>query len=349
MARITIKTLAEAVGVSPSTISNAYNKPAQLSAELRQRILAKADELGYAGPDAAGRSLRSGRAGAIGVLFTERLSYAFSDPYAIQFLAGLTEELERQLISVVLLPISMEDAEPEVAAMRQANIDALTTLCVSNSHPAVQLAKTRGIPLVETDLTDDPSATFVAIDDENAGYLVGAHLAAFGHADVTVIVDSHAPAGTDPTVISDASSITTNDCLARLAGLRRGMPDARITMIAAGHNALASGRVAAAMALDSRHRPTALVGLSDVLALGALEAMRARGLSAPGDLSLCGFDDIPAAEGAALTTLRQPIIDKGRQVARLLLDPDLSDRQVTLPIELVVRASTGPAGLRLPG
>ena len=82
MARVTVKTLAAAVGVSPSTISNAYNRPDQLSAHLRRRIMAKADEIGYAGPDAAGRTLRVGRADAVGVLLTERLSYAFSDPFA---------------------------------------------------------------------------------------------------------------------------------------------------------------------------------------------------------------------------------------------------------------------------
>ena len=95
MARITVKTLAAAVGVSPSTVSNAYNRPDQLSAPLRQRILAKADELGYAGPDAAGRTLRVGRADAVGVLLSERLSYAFSDPYVIEFLTGLSEVAER--------------------------------------------------------------------------------------------------------------------------------------------------------------------------------------------------------------------------------------------------------------
>src|SRR5262249_36124559 len=79
-ASATMKDVAAAAGVSPSTVSNAYNKPEQLSAEVRHRILAKARELGYPGPDAAARSLRSRRAGAIGLLLTEQLSYAFSDP-----------------------------------------------------------------------------------------------------------------------------------------------------------------------------------------------------------------------------------------------------------------------------
>ena len=95
MARVTVKTLADELGISVSTVSNAYNRPDQLSARLRERVLSKADELGYAGPDAAARALRSGRAEAVGVLLTERLSYAFSDPYAIEFLAGLSEVASR--------------------------------------------------------------------------------------------------------------------------------------------------------------------------------------------------------------------------------------------------------------
>jgi len=150
---VTVKTIAEAVGVSPSTVSNAYNRPDQLSAELRERILAVAAELGYAGPDAAARMLRSGRAEAVGVLLTERLSYAFSDPYAIGFLTAVTEVLEQSQTSLVLMPIGYEaqrvGAVPDVTAVRQANIDAMTILCIGNLHPATQLAKARGIRLDE--------------------------------------------------------------------------------------------------------------------------------------------------------------------------------------------------------
>ena len=141
MARITVKTLAAAVGVSPSTVSNAYNRPDQLSAVLRQRILAKADELGYTGPDAAGRTLRVGRADAVGVLLSERLSYAFSDPYAIEFLAGLSEVVEQGQTSIVLMPLAYVDGEPEVSAVRRANIDAMTMLSLPFDHPAALVAR----------------------------------------------------------------------------------------------------------------------------------------------------------------------------------------------------------------
>src|SRR5215218_7999763 len=157
MARMTVKTLAAALGVSPATISNAYNHPDQLSAELRERILATAKELGYPGPDAAGRILRIGRAEAVGVLLSERLSYAFSDPFAIEFLTGLSEVVEEHGISIVLMPLSRRIEgtstqthadDRDLIAVRNANIDALAILSLLTDHPAAMLATARGIRLV---------------------------------------------------------------------------------------------------------------------------------------------------------------------------------------------------------
>jgi DNA-binding LacI/PurR family transcriptional regulator len=340
---VTVKTIAEAVGVSASTVSNAYNRPDQLSAELRERILAVADDLGYAGPDAAARMLRSGRAEAVGVLLTERLSYAFSDPYAIGFLTALTEVLEQSQTSLVLMPIGYEsqrdlgEHQPDVTAVRQANIDAMTILCIGNLHPATQLARARGIRIVGTDIDPDPSSSWVAIDDVAAGALVGRHLAELGHRRVGVIADTGFPAGTVSSGLT-IGDISCTDCRARLQGLA-GVLD-ELVIVSGGHNAVESGVAAGGALLDGTDPPTAIVGLSDVVALGVLQALQLRGLRAPDDVSVSGFDDVEAASVAGLTTVRQPILSKGRRVGELLLDPDLEPRQVLLPIELVVRQST---------
>src|SRR5918992_2947480 len=94
-ANITLKTVATVVGVSPMTVSNAYNRPHKLSPALRERIFQTARELGYPGPDPAARSLRRGRAGSMGVLFGEALNYVFRDPMAVEFLRGLAEGTAR--------------------------------------------------------------------------------------------------------------------------------------------------------------------------------------------------------------------------------------------------------------
>ena len=84
----TLLDVARAAGVSRTTVSNAFNRPDQLSAELRERVLATAREMGYAGPNPMARMLRTGRAGAIGVVFSDRLTYAVTDPAAVAFLQG---------------------------------------------------------------------------------------------------------------------------------------------------------------------------------------------------------------------------------------------------------------------
>jgi DNA-binding LacI/PurR family transcriptional regulator len=351
MARMTVKSLAAAVGVSPATISNAYNHPDQLSAELRERILATAAELDYPGPDAAGRRLRIGRAEAVGVFLSERLSYAFSDPFAIEFLTGLSEVVEEHGISIVLMPLSRRideasrlssDDDRDLTAVRNANIDALAILSMPTDHPAALVAKARGIRLVTTDVNKDPESSWVAIDDFGAGVMVGEHLAGLGHRDVTVLVETNQPAGS-PGRTLDEAQLGFLDYAARIAGLKQAITG-QVMIISGGHNSIESGATATSWLLDRDRTPTAIVGLSDVLALGALQVLASRGLNVPADVSVCGFDDIAAAQAANLTTVHQPIRDKGQHVGRLLIDPESQPRQVLLPINLVTRATTGQAG-----
>jgi DNA-binding LacI/PurR family transcriptional regulator len=350
MARMTVKSLAAAVGVSPATISNAYNHPDQLSAELRERILATAAELGYPGPDAAGRRLRIGRAEAVGVFLSERLSYAFSDPFAIEFLTGLSEVVEERGISIVLMPLSRRideasrlssDDDRDLTAVRNANIDALAILSMPTDHPAALVAKARGIRLVTTDVNKDPESSWVAIDDFGAGVMVGEHLAGLGHRDVAVLVETNQPAGSPGRTLNEAQ-LGFLDYAARIAGLKQAVTG-QVLIISGGHNSIESGATATSWLLDRDRTPTAIVGLSDVLALGALQVLASRGLNVPADVSVCGFDDIAAAQAANLTTVHQPIRDKGQHVGRLLIDPESQPRQVLLPINLVTRATTGQA------
>src|SRR5215204_5035235 len=111
---VTVVTIARAVGVSPTTVSNAYNRPHKLSVALRERILAAARELAYPGPNPAARSLRRGRAGSVGLLFGEALTYAFQDPGALEFLRGLAEGAAKR--NNVLQLIAALDADQQEGA-----------------------------------------------------------------------------------------------------------------------------------------------------------------------------------------------------------------------------------------
>jgi DNA-binding LacI/PurR family transcriptional regulator len=340
-----LKTVASAVGVSVATVSNAYNKPEHLSAALRERIFATARELGYAGPDPAARSLRSRRTGAIGVLSTVQLSYAFTDPYCTVFLAGLADVAEQHQTSIVLMPLAPrggsapEQVRASVEAVRNAVIDGVVIDGIDDGHPALQVVTDRGLPRVRS--VDDPASPCVLIDDRGAAAAVGAHLAGLGHRDVAVIAASVHEPGTIRAVADD--SVLYPYARLRLAGLRLGMASgARVTVVAAGPNRAEDGRAAAGLVLRRRPRPTAIAATSDVLALGVLAAVREHGLRPGVDVSVTGFDDIPAAAAAGLTTVRQPIREKGRLMGRVLLDPSLTERRIVLSAEFVARATTGP-------
>ncbi|QGN57824.1 LacI family DNA-binding transcriptional regulator [Nostocoides sp. HKS02] len=350
MGNVTLKSVAEAAGVSISTVSNAYNKPEQMSAEVRQRVLDTAKALGYAGPNAAARSLRSQRAGAIGLLFTEQLSYAFSDPYSVGMLAGLSEVAEEHRTGLLLIPLPPadtgrpEDVELASDTMRQAVVDGVVAYCVDPDHPARQVALDRGLPMASTTELDDERQTYVLIDEDGAAKALGRHLRDLGHRDVGIVVNSRQPTGPATLVGPEDEAELYNDSRLRLRGLREALGgQARVTAVSAGHNSHEAGLAAAAYLLDRHDRPTAIACTSDVLALGVLDGIRQRGLQVGRDVSLSGFDDIAEAQAAGLTTVRQPIAEKGRLLGRMLLDPAFTQRRVVLDTELVIRSSTGPA------
>jgi DNA-binding LacI/PurR family transcriptional regulator len=341
---VTMKTLATKLGVSVTTVSNAYSKPDRLSTELRGQILATAKELGYCGPSAAGRALRSGKTDVCGFLFHGGVSHAFSDPYSIMLLSGLSEAVEEYGASVLLLRApAAEEATNQM--LQRAAIDALVVGCTAGQQLGIEQLQQRGVRIVSTEPSRD--GDWVTINDAKAGRLIGKHLARLGHRHVVVIASGAAKGGSEafdysPDGVDDQLFAGTYES-ERIRGLWETMPGARITVAFAGHGIRGSGRVAAAQVLDVQDRPTAIVALSDVLALGAWDAAQERGLTPGRDLSISGFDDIPDAGFLGITTVRQPIAEKGRLIGRLAMDPDYPTRQITLPIELIVRSSTGPA------
>lgn len=330
-----LRAVAEAAGVSVSSVSNAYNRPERLSDSVRDRILKAAEELGYPGPNPAARLLRTNHVGAVGVLLTTRLSYLYSDPYCLELLRGVSEETERTRTSMVLIP------QTDDAAARQAVIDAAITDGMDDNHPAVRALTARGIPLARS--TESDNGPCVIIDDHGAGRLVGAHLATGGHSDVVVLLGSSDPPGQLQTTVDGATLYTYSQ--RRLAGIRDGLgPTAQIRVISVGGNTVEAGEQAAEWILDQTERPTAVAADSDVLAFGVLRAIRGRGLQPGRDLAVTGFDDVMRAEDEDLTTVRQPIREKGRLLARAILDPDFTEQRTVLDTVLVPRGSTRGTG-----
>lgn len=343
MERVTLQTIADELGVSRATVSNAYNRPERLSAALRERVLHVARDLGYRGPDPVARRLRLGRGGAVGVLFTEPLDYAFADPVAVDFLAGLAGAVSGLSSNLVLV-----SAAPGVevgAAIRHAMVDAMCVYSMPEQHHGVDAVLGLDIPIVLVDQPRLPGRAFVGIDDREGGRLVGEHLVRFGHRRIAVLTsrlrsDDHE----GPVDRARQGQITFRLFRDRLAGLRDALTDAGVDWssvpVQERRNSIADGAAGAHQLLD--HHPTAIVALTDQLAIGALEACAARGRSVPGDVSVTGFDGTTAAATAGLTTVEQPVRAKGQAAGRLLAQiiDGAPARADILAVRLRVRGST---------
>ncbi|PZF96436.1 LacI family DNA-binding transcriptional regulator [Micromonospora deserti] len=344
----TLQAVADAVGVSRSTVSNAYARPDQLSAALRERILETARQIGYPGPDPTARSLRRGFVGAVGVLFTSQLSYAFTDPFAVRFLAGVATAAERHRTSLLLVPLP-DDVAGARRAVENAAVDGFCVYCAGHESWALDAICGRGLPFVTTAPSADagPNDRYAGIDERAAAHAAAAHVAGLGHRRVALLGDTvlpDTPAGRlRLTAVADVPHPTTRGRLAGFADAfaEVGVAWPELTVLNASANNRAAGAAAVRAALAGPTPPTAVLACSDVLALGVLDALAEAG-GPP--VSVTGFDDIAEAAAAGLTTVRQPAEDKGRIAAQLLLDPpaDPAAGHVLLPTELVVRASTGP-------
>ena len=144
------------------TVSNAYNRPEKLSAELRERILAKADELGYAGPNALARSLRRGRTGVLGVVLGEALTYAFEDPATVEFFRGLAVGRDRAAAR------AGDRRRDDAALVLDAAVDAFVLYALPDGHPLVEAVLRRRLPVVVQSAPRLEGHPFVAIDERAA-------------------------------------------------------------------------------------------------------------------------------------------------------------------------------------
>jgi DNA-binding LacI/PurR family transcriptional regulator len=341
--RATLQTIADAVGVSRATVSNAYNHPERLGEELRERVLAAARQLDYPGPDPAARRLRQQRAGAVGLVFTEALSYAFSDPAAVAFLQGLAGRCEERRAPLLLLPLAAS-GEAAHTAVREAVVDALCVYSIPDGHPAMAAALERRLPLVVVDEPRIEGVTYVGIDDREATRRLGEHVAALGHRRAAIVVPSLVPdrreGFVDEQRLARAAYHVDRQ---RLAGFRDALD---IDLIYECDNRPDAGARAASALLQHDPRPTAILCTTDGLALGALRGAPERGLEVPADVSITGFDDVPQAEQAGLTTVRQPLGEKGAVAGDLLLG-ERGEGELILPAEPVLRASTAAPPVRL--
>jgi DNA-binding LacI/PurR family transcriptional regulator len=319
-----------------------------VSQEVRDRVLAAAEELGYGGPDPAARRLRTGRAGAIGVIVAERLGYQFTDPASPAFLAGVARALEAGPLGLLLIPDSRY-REAAADAVRGAAVDGFIVYSAPRNDPRVAAALARNLPAVTVDQPRAAPTAFVGIDDRDAARSAAEHLHGLGHRRVGLLAFV--------TALDPDGKMQLDLSVERRTGYREGLGDAwdEDLVRTCRPNAIEPAKAAALDLLRLEKRPTAILAMSDVLAIGALQAAAELGVSVPRELSLVGFDDSPAAALSTppLTTVSQPHEEKGRIAATWLLGAIERGTQLRgrrrreiLPTELVVRMTTAPPAAR---
>ncbi|WP_231916249.1 LacI family DNA-binding transcriptional regulator [Microbacterium karelineae] len=339
LARVTLQTIADEVGVSRMTVSNAFSRPDQLSSELREKILDTARRLEYAGPDPSARALVRGRTNVVGMVLTEDPRDAFRDDVAIGFVRAATERLAEAGYSLALLHSGSGDNIPA----RDVAMDGTIVYACTPQSEAVQHLLRRRLPIVRVEGLPVAGVADVSLDDAAGAAEAARHLLDLGHRDIALIVtgvdadDETLPAAPDTPHAPMERRIEGWESALRAAGVDPRYvgtpgPDLDTTLTRR------IGRM-----LDSA--PTAVLAYSDLAAMEVIEQAQARGIDVPSELSVIGFDDNPIAERVRprLTTVHQDVVRKGELAADLLLAQlrgEAVPRIDPLPTTLVVRETT---------
>lgn len=343
MERARIDDVAREAGVSKTAVSFAFNQPDNLNAATRDRILAVAATLGYR-PSPLARRLASRRTGQIGLVVPQEIHDIFANPFMGELLRGLGEPLDQEGLSLVIVP----PVQGSLAkALDGALVDGLVLLGLSPDHPELAALRHGKLPLVVLDGDGWDDVPAVSVDDFAGGRAAAEHLRSIGHRRITVVLmAAHADSPVDEGYGTGAR---------RMAGIRAGLgivdgthpDDVGIDLRIVAATVSADGGRDLFLRLHRDGLPSAVMLMSDITAIGLLTAATAAGVRVPEDLSIVGYDDIPAASWTTpqLTTVHQPIREKGRRAAealgQLVAGTGFTGApHVELPTHLVVRGST---------
>lgn len=313
--RVTLAQVAERAGVSTMTASYTFSRPQRVSDASREKVVAAAKALGYAGPDPSARSLRRGKAGALGVVLGEHLTYAFDDPQATAFLAGVAEVCAEQGHAMTILPVT--DA---TAGISTAAVDGYVLWTTEDGAPVVDAAIATGRPVVVHGGPAAPGARVVGIDNRAAARAVGRLL--FAGARTPAVLSFPLTGARAAAVVTgpDPRGATFPVTRERLLGFRDAAADVGIDWsdVLVAVCSTNDAREAQTMTVDlmSRaRRPDAVAAMSDELAVGALRALNAGGLQVPSEVAVTGWDDADAARALGITTVAQSMREQGAACA----------------------------------
>jgi LacI family transcriptional regulator len=303
--RPTIQDLARAAGISPSTASRALSGNGYVAAEVRARTLRVAEQIGYV-PDDNARTLRNRTSRAVGVLISD-----LRNPFYAHLAAGIEEQLRATGYHVIVVNNDGQ-VEAEVEGARTFMAMRVSGAIVTPvSDRAVRMLLSDGIPVVQADrLVEDVKCDAVLVDNARGAQEITGHLIGLGHTTIALLIDE--------------TDWTTGK--GRLAGYRAALRAAQLPMdrdlVVPTKFQPEAARDAVNALLDRRPDVTALFAANNLLAEGAFQAMRQRGIEVPGQMSLVAFDDVPwmSMVSPSITTVDQHTDDVGRTCAQLIVD-----------------------------
>lgn len=342
LSRPTLKDVAREAGVSRGTVSNVFVHPERVRAEVRERVEAAASRLGYAGPDPRGRLLRAEKFNALGFVVPGAFGLAnlLLSPYGRELVAGICDACDGAGSSLTLI----DGREPQLeVALRDALVDGFVVGTVGHIN-AMETARRRRLPFSILDVNGGDDVNSVVIDGRAGARAAAEHIAELGHKRIAVLAVGRAPGPpirheprAEPTLVTGYE--LDRD---KLAGFAEGLAahDLSIADVPIVETLPAHPEAGRAI-LDAAPNATAIFCFSDRQALTLLAECATRRIKVPADLSIVGFDGVPetATTSPSLTTVAQPTRQKGRIAAEMVLKEE-APRQVTLPVELIIRDST---------
>jgi DNA-binding LacI/PurR family transcriptional regulator len=337
--RARIADVARAAGVSKTAVSFAFNSPSRLAPETALRIRTVADSMGYR-PHPVARMLTQGRTYTLGVLTPQALSVIFSNPFFGAFSEGVALAAEAEGYALDFISPLRGSL---TRAIERAMVDGVVAIGISAQHGEVEQLRLAGLPLVMVDSSPLIGIPSVEVDDEAGAYAAAQHLVALGHRDILIVGIESTP-GTPPAADGVGGR--------RIRGYRHALTEAGIESAEGAYivapSTIEGGIAALRRTWEDGLRPTAVLVMSDAMAIGVLRAARDLGIPVPRDLSVVGFDDIDISRhtNPPLTTVHQPIRLKGETAVRMLLSMieggESRPTTTTLETRLIVRESTAP-------
>jgi LacI family transcriptional regulator len=332
---LTIEHIASLAAVSRSTVSRVLNNHPSVRPTVRERVLQVIREQNYA-PQAAARSLASARTDTIGVLIPRSAPFSLADPFIASMIQALFEASAQQEYFAVLAMLTA-DMEPGFydRILRGRHFDGVIMFSSDIDDPILPLLIKDGGPLVL--IGRHPyfvNVTSVDVENREGARDAVTHLIGLGHRRIALI----------------NGQLQMEAAQARRDGYKQALLEAGIAidaeLMVEGFYSDAVAYQATLQLLDLLQPPTAIFASSDTMAIGALRAIRHRGLRVPNDIALIGYDDLPLATYATppLTSVRQPISEMAAHAVRVLIEQIRGQGPVTsvrLPARLVVRESCG--------